>query len=370
MKSKVICLNMIVKDESEIIQRCLESVKPIIDHWVIVDTGSNDGTQKIILEVLGDIPGELHERPWVNFEHNRNESLQMARKKADYILFMDADDTLEFSSPLDKGRLDQDCYHILCRDPVVDSYRPLLINNHPEWKWVGEVHETIFNPCLMSSQILPGVMKNGMARDGKRAKDSKRYLKDAAILEESLRKDPDNPRTVFYLAQSYVTAKEERLALKYYEQRARMGGFPDEAFWSLYYAAALKEDLGMPSQEVIDSYQKAYEFDRTRAEPLCSLSRYLMKIGNYPLSYLSARAATTLGVPMTPFFVRRDVYAYESLLYFAYSAHLIERFDEAIPAYQELLKKDLPLDVRKNVQAFLSRGKRRLPIQVATSPPT
>src|ERR1700733_3920461 len=47
-KKQKICLNMIVKDESRIIKRCLDSVKPFIDYWVIVDTGSKDGTQKII----------------------------------------------------------------------------------------------------------------------------------------------------------------------------------------------------------------------------------------------------------------------------------------------------------------------------------
>ena len=49
-KSKI-CLNMIVKDESRVIRRCLESVKPLIDYWVIVDTGSTDGTQEIIKAV-------------------------------------------------------------------------------------------------------------------------------------------------------------------------------------------------------------------------------------------------------------------------------------------------------------------------------
>ena len=64
---KTLCLNMIVKNESHVIKRCLDSVKPIIDYWVIFDTGSTDGTQRIIQEVLKDIPGQLHERPWVNF---------------------------------------------------------------------------------------------------------------------------------------------------------------------------------------------------------------------------------------------------------------------------------------------------------------
>src|SRR5690242_19150411 len=80
-----ICLNMIVKNESAVIRRCIDSVRPLIDYWVIVDTGSTDGTQKIIKNHLKDIPGELYQRPWKNFEHNRNEALTLAKGKSDYI---------------------------------------------------------------------------------------------------------------------------------------------------------------------------------------------------------------------------------------------------------------------------------------------
>src|SRR3990167_10039713 len=89
-KKQKICLNMIVKNEKEVIARCLNSCKHLIDYWVIVDTGSTDGTQDVIRKELKGIPGELHSRPWVNFGHNRQEALLLAKKKGDYILFMDA----------------------------------------------------------------------------------------------------------------------------------------------------------------------------------------------------------------------------------------------------------------------------------------
>ena len=90
-----ICLSMIVKNEASVIRRCLESVRPLIDYWIIVDTGSVDGTQDIIREFFQDIPGELHERPWVDFAHNRSEALALARNHGDYSLIIDADDVLE-----------------------------------------------------------------------------------------------------------------------------------------------------------------------------------------------------------------------------------------------------------------------------------
>jgi glycosyltransferase involved in cell wall biosynthesis len=46
LEAKSVCLNMIVKNESKVIERCLRSVKGCIDYWVIVDTGSTDDTQK------------------------------------------------------------------------------------------------------------------------------------------------------------------------------------------------------------------------------------------------------------------------------------------------------------------------------------
>ena len=92
---QILCLNMIVKNEAPVIRRCIDSVRPIIDRWVIVDTGSTDGTQDIIREHLLDLPGELHERPWRDFAHNRSEALELARAQSDYTLIIDADDTLE-----------------------------------------------------------------------------------------------------------------------------------------------------------------------------------------------------------------------------------------------------------------------------------
>src|ERR1700722_17972902 len=76
-----ICLNMIVKNESKVIQRCLDSVKPHIDYWVIVDTGSTDGTQEIIKKHMKGIPGKLYERPWKNFGESRSEAFDLAKGK-------------------------------------------------------------------------------------------------------------------------------------------------------------------------------------------------------------------------------------------------------------------------------------------------
>ena len=72
-----ICLNMIVRNEAHIIQNALDSVASYISSWVIVDTGSTDGTQDLIRNHMAHlgIPGELYRRPWRNHGNNRTEAL-------------------------------------------------------------------------------------------------------------------------------------------------------------------------------------------------------------------------------------------------------------------------------------------------------
>jgi glycosyltransferase involved in cell wall biosynthesis len=83
-----ICLNMIVRNEAHVVTGLLDSVAPYISSWVVVDTGSDDGTQELIRAHMGrlGIPGELHERSWRDFGHNRTEALALAQGHGDYIL--------------------------------------------------------------------------------------------------------------------------------------------------------------------------------------------------------------------------------------------------------------------------------------------
>lgn len=140
-QGQTLCLNMIVKDEAHIITRCLASVLPLIDTWVIVDTGSTDGTQAVIQEFFSALPGELIERPWVNFAHNRTEALEFARGKAGYLLIMDADDTLEIAQGFELPPLTADAYCLEIHYAGHAYRRRQLIRSTLPWHYVGVLHE-------------------------------------------------------------------------------------------------------------------------------------------------------------------------------------------------------------------------------------
>lgn len=371
-----ICLNMIVKNESHVIKRCLESAKPLIDYWVIVDTGSTDHTQEIIKEFMKDIPGELHERPWVNFAHNRNEALQLADGKADYIFFLDADDMVKLAPEFCKKKLDKDSYLIDIHYGGMTYGRSALIKSHLPWEWKGVVHEVITCRQGFSSGTWPEVMLQ-IVGGGGRSHDPEKFLKDAALLEKALQEEPHETRYRFYLAQSYRDAGKLEASLENYEKRVAMGGWDQEIFWSLYQIAQLKESLNQSEKEVVKAFTKAYSYRPMRLEPLYHLCAHYRNQENYLMGYLVGNFALNafakeprpfnphpmndvtfeaknleLQCPTDVLFLEAWVYDYAFLLEFSICAYWIGKYQEARDISNYLLSSPkLPSGVRNCIES-------------------
>src|SRR5688500_7357359 len=136
-----ICLNMIVRDEAAVIERCLRSVRPHVDSWLIVDTGSVDDTRERIRAVMDGLPGEVVDRPWRNFGHNRTEALELARARGDYLLFIDADETLGTVPGFRWPPLTEEAYSLEARYGGMSYDRVLLVATRVAWRWTGVLHE-------------------------------------------------------------------------------------------------------------------------------------------------------------------------------------------------------------------------------------
>jgi glycosyltransferase involved in cell wall biosynthesis len=334
-----ICLNMIVKDESAVIVRCLESVKPFIDYWVIVDTGSTDDTQNLIKQFMKDIPGELHERPWVNFGHNRQEALMLAKNKSDYLLFIDADEVLE--GHFDKRSLSHDGYMAnvwISHKRYVTSQRLLLINNHLNLSWQGVIHEQLkCDKPSITITTLEGITLSAEAKDGKRSQDPQKHKKDIDTLEKALLVEPDNSDYVFYLAQSYSNDGNFEKALENFQKRAGMTGWDELTFWSKYNSGHMEENLNKDPSSFIKSYSDAFAFRQTRAEPLFYLAAYFLSQKNYLLAYLLAKEGIKIPLSNDNVYVETTIYSYRLLSIFAYAAAGLGREKEAEEAWQRLL---------------------------------
>lgn len=310
-----ICLTMIVRDEAHIVCEVLAATAPYIDYWVVVDTGSTDGTQDVIqkkMEQLG-IPGELYERPWRDFGHNRSEALTLAQGKADYIWMLDADDTVIGAPPL--RDLTDDCYYMEVREDTGHRlWRRQLFRDGVPWYYKGVLHEYACCDEPFTAENLHGDYYIHGRRLGARNKDPQKYAKDAALLLAYVGEHPDDEGAVFYLAQSYYDAGDFENARDWYTRRVEMVDVAEEVFYSLLRRARSLAELGVPGTEVEDAYARAWAYRPTRAEPLYELA-YRMRVSQrYEMGYLFARQAAALPLPAENWvIVDTDVYTWRAL---------------------------------------------------------
>jgi len=341
---------MIVKNESHVIERCLESVKNIIDYWVIVDTGSKDGTQHIIKEFLKNIPGELHERPWVNFGHNRNEALLLAQNKSDYILFIDADDRLVFSEDFVLPELEADGYWMIQKEASGSFFKEhnlfCLMKNDADIRWQGVIHEYLATNTPKDVRQLYGVF-NEYINDGARSKDPEKYKKEISILKKAIQEDPANIRYVIYLGRAYWFIQDYDSSMKQFEKASAMQGQAEEIHYSLRYAAMCQLKMNYACETIIKSFCNAYLFHPTRLECLYDLASYYMDKGNYLHAYLLAKKSMEIPHTTDTLFVENWMYDWGAALLFFRSAIAIKAFDEALSSLDDLLSNQtLPETIR------------------------
>ena len=148
---KTISLCMIVKNEQDVIERCLRSVNGIFNEIIIVDTGSSDNTKKIVSKYTN----KIYDYEWNNnFSEARNYSFSKAT--CDYIMWLDADDVLlkedaeklkQLISKLD-GKVDvYKLKYNYCLDeksrPILVQTRERIFKRENNYKWVSPIHEVI-----------------------------------------------------------------------------------------------------------------------------------------------------------------------------------------------------------------------------------
>lgn len=353
---------MIVKNEAHVIADSLASVKPFIDTWIIVDTGSTDDTKAIIRKVLKDIPGTLYDRPWVNFAHNRNEAILLAKNKADYLLFMDADDLIVAIENFQWPKLEKDFYSITSTGVDVSCCKIFLVNNKLDWRWKGVLHEylvcgTADKIVDLSFEPLNGIKIHLNALPGSaRSLNPETHINDIKTLQTVLESEPNNRRYQFYLARTYLELKEYELALKAFKKRAAMGGINDEElFWSLLHIALLQEKLDRPPDTIVEGYFAAYEYRPTRAEPLYYLATYYLRHQENAEAYKMAFRGLSLPPTNDQMDIIQSIYDYKLLLKFAECAFALKRVSEARSALEFMLNfPDLPAKIRKTTRNILT----------------
>ncbi|MGH1555157.1 hypothetical protein ACRAWF_34680 [Streptomyces sp. L7] len=218
--------------------------------------------------MLDGVPGELHEEPWVDFGHNRTRNIQLARGRADYLLTLDADHVLRQDAPL--PRLTAGSYMLRYDGPGTQHRFKHLMRGDWLWRYEGVTHEY---PCTDepdTQENLGALVIEDRADGGCRGD---KFERDARLLRRELDRDPDNPRTVFYLANTERDLGHAEEAIALYERRARMGGWGEEVYCSLLEAGVLRAERADDWPGAMDAFSRAWDGRPQRLEACYELAR-------------------------------------------------------------------------------------------------
>jgi glycosyltransferase involved in cell wall biosynthesis len=215
---------MIVKNGGELLEKVLTDNLPIIDRWCILDTGSTDGTQDTIKRVLANKKGKLFEEPFVDFKVSRNRCLELAGNSCKFICMLD--DTYsskgDIRSFLNEVRGDQfsDSFSMLIQSDDTEYYSNRIIKSKTGLRYIHRIHEVITNENNINVTvplINAFIFDNRADYMEKRTMDRKQF--DLDLLFKEVKEFPDDPRALYYIAQTYGCIGDEINKAKYFEQR-------------------------------------------------------------------------------------------------------------------------------------------------------
>jgi hypothetical protein len=362
-----LALNFICKDESHVIETMLESAKTIVDLIVVNDTGSTDGTQQIIKnfgEKYG-IPTYVFERPFDDFEKSRTFAMEKLRevvKELDWDpakvhgFWFDCDETLVIDSKFDKNQFKNDLYMINTYIGNMKYTRNTFFRVSLPFRWYGPVHEFI---VCDQQNITSGLAENihvdvKMTGSSWQGDISQKYLDHAHKLEAYISKNRQDPRWIFYTAQSYHDSasmkdnreeNDERLrrSLKYYRERVnRQDGYAEEIYYSQYRVGTIMRILEEPWAQTHQELLKAYAMDPMRGESIKVIIDYYLQMGDWHMGYLYTKFAKSVFHGKNPYptrllFVDEASYVWKFAEAHAAACFYTNRLDEARSTYNEIV---------------------------------
>lgn len=297
MKAPItISVCMIVKNEEQVLARCLDCVKQFADEIIIVDTGSTDRTK----EIAQQYTSHVYDFPWIDdFAAARNYAFSYATK--DYIFWLDADDVvfpediqkiLELKSTLDWSVDSVTMIYNLGFDEhgnVTNSLRRnRLVKRSKGFKWIGAVHEYL--------AVYGRILHSDIAVAHKSEwHDSDRNIR---IYEKRLAAgEVFSPRDQFYYANELYDHQRYEEAIQWYEKFLEgQQGWVEDNLSACNKLIDCYYHLG--DLEKVEKYIfKSFLYDTPRAEFCCRLGYYLMEKKQYKQAAFWYDLATKLRRP-------------------------------------------------------------------------
>lgn len=299
-------LTMIVKNAGSEFGGILESYIPFIDRWTILDTGSTDGTQDVIKQVLGAAKrGRLYEEPFVDFGTSRNRCLELAGHSTVFIIMLDDTYTIkgDLRGFLQTVRSDQysDSFTLFIESRDISYGSNRIIKSYTNLRYNFKIHE-VFEDRGNVSVIVPkeDVTLVDNMTEYMNVRTAERKQLDYQLLQDGINHDPEEPRYLYYMARTYSMEGNDQEAYAYNLRRVfhSKPGYIHEKVDACFEAARVAQyKLGKSWLECEFLYRKTIELDPRRPEPHYFIGVHYYLVAEYQEAFVHFRRAFDLGYP-------------------------------------------------------------------------
>ena len=361
IRGTTLILNMIVKNESRVMERMLKTVAPLIDYYVICDTGSTDDTPNIIRRFFAEnyptVQGQVIFHPFRDFGYNRTYSLEKCRElfpQGDFVLLMDADMVLSVESEtfrpaeFKRGLVEAggDVYLLFQGSVEFHTKNARICRNRVGFSYRGVTHEYLDSPPL--SKVVTIERSNVSILDiGDGGAKNDKFERDIRLLENGLIAEPDNGRYMFYLGNSYKDSGQNEKAIETYKKRIQQGGWVEETWICHYNTGVCFKRLGNIA-EAYRAWIEAIDVFPSRIENLYEIiydSRITGKNHTAYYFYEMAKRAIGSNTHFDFLFTQADIYRWKLDFEFSIVAYYI-------PAMMELSNRSHILNTCMNLLAL------------------
>lgn len=307
-KRSSLCLAMLVRDEAEIIARCLQSVRPLIDRYCVIDTGSTDNTIDIIQQTLSDIPGEITTQPFSAFYLLRNQLFQAAATASDYVLMLDADESVVMPEQHDLN-LEALDIGIIETGPTSHSYMlPRVFKASCQFEWHGHVFESIKSIDDYHVRTI-NELRIHHHQDGYRWRQPRTIENDVVQLMAELNGTNEDADRLLHLGQLYFKLGQADNASWYLKQSVERSDQIETQWQAYYWNGQLLMQYEPETSLAVDAFMQAYDLCPDRVEPLVHLVTLQQQAGNHEVASKLADVASRISVPTNVGYFERPRYS-------------------------------------------------------------
>ena len=276
-----ISLCMIVKNEEEVLARCLASAKPLVDEIIIADTGSTDSTK----DIARQFTDKVYDFDWIdNFSAARN--FAFSKGACDYLMWLDADDVIlpedaaaflslkeSLDTSIDTAMMKYNIAFDEQGKPTFSYYRERLLRNCPRARWEGAIHEAI----TPFGKIMHAPIAVTHRRKGKTDP-----LRNLRLFERLLQRgEALSPREQFYYARElYYNARYAEAVIIFERFLDEGRGWLENNIEACRVLAQCRNALNQP-EPALRALLRSFTYDAPRAELCCELGYHYFARGEY-----------------------------------------------------------------------------------------